>query len=308
VKKRKFRQSSKLGVLSITIALSVVALATIALAAGVSYFQGFETDTGGWTDATRVSSGTHGILSATGSWHAESTGGTLNASGAFTRWGGYGGNAGCATSACAAAIFPSNGYITSIDVYLDVDSLTTTNDTRFDFSSAINGPSGAHRRDFVFNAGFYNDTDVTGSGPRFVITASTNATRSGAFPKDPGKDPFAITDGGWYTFQHTFTDNGSGVLTVEFAIKNEAGTTLKTWIRSDPSDTINGTVGSNRYGWFALQEFPVLAFDNSSRFDIMSQPADKEQCKNDGWKLVVNGANAPFKNQGACVKFVLTGK
>jgi hypothetical protein len=57
-----------------------------------------------------------------------------------------------------------------------------------------------------------------------------------------------------------------------------------------------------------LQEFPVLALDNSSRFDIMSQPADKEQCKNDGWKLIVNGANAPFKNQGACVKFVLTGK
>ena len=308
MKLRNFWQRYRLAILTLTIALSVTTFGSLVLAAGLSYFQGFETDTGGWTGATRVSSGTHGILSASGIWHAESSGGTLNASGAFTTWGGYGGNAGCATSACAAAIFPANGYITSIDVYLDVDSLTTTNDTRFDFSSAISQPSGIHRRDFVFNGGFYNDSDVTGSVPRFVISASTNATRSGAYPKDPGKDPFAITDGGWYTFQHTFTDNGSGVLTVELAIKDAAGATLKTWTRSDPSDTINGTVGSNRYGWFALQEFPVLAFDNSSRFDIMSQPADKEQCKNDGWKLVVNGANAPFKNQGACVKFVLTGK
>ena len=109
---RKFRQTYKLGIVSITIALSIMALGTMALAAGISYFQGFETDTGGWTNATRVASGTHGILSATGSWHAESSGGTLNASGAFTTWGGYGGNAGCATSACAAATFPANGYIT----------------------------------------------------------------------------------------------------------------------------------------------------------------------------------------------------
>lgn len=56
-----------------------------------------------------------------------------------------------------------------------------------------------------------------------------------------------------------------------------------------------------------LQEFSPLAIDNSSRINIMSQPADKEQCKNDGWKLVVNGAGAPFKNQGQCVKFVNTG-
>lgn len=284
-----------------------MALGTLALAAGLSYFNGFETDTNGWTGATRVASGTNGVISAAGAWHAETSGGTLNSSGAFTTWGGYGGNAGCATSPCAASTFPANGYITSIDVYLDVDG-ALANDNRFDFSSAVSQPNGTHRRDFVFNAGFYNDTDTTGSGPRFVVSASTNATRSGAYPKDPGKDPFAITDGGWYTFQHTFTDNGSGVLTVELVVKDAAGTVLHTWTLSDPSDTINGTVGSNRYGWFALQEIPNLAIDNASRFDIKSQPADKEQCKNDGWKLVVNGEGAEFKNQGQCVKFVNTGK
>jgi len=94
------------------------------------------------------------------------------------------------------------------------------------------------------------------------------------------------------------------VLTVELALKDSTGATLHTWTLSDPSDIINTTVGSNRYGWFALQEIPNLAIDNASRFDIKSKPANKEQCKNDGWKLVVDGNGAPFKNQGQCVKFV----
>ena len=301
---RKFRQSYRLSILTVVLALSVTALGSLALAAGSSFFQGFEADASGWFGATRVASGTNGIISASGTWHAEATPGEFVA---FTRWGGYGGIPGCSGNACAAS-FPVNGYITSIDIYLDADSITIANDTRFDFSSAINQPAGPHRRDFVFNAGFYNDTDTTGTGPRFVITGSNNAGRSGAFPKNPGRDPFTIADAGWYTFQHTFTDNGSGVLTVTLTIKDAAGTALHSWILSDPTDFINSTVGSNRYGAFALQEFSLLAIDNSSRFDLQSQPADKEQCKNDGWKLVVNGANAPFKNQGQCVKFVTTGK
>lgn len=290
-----------------TVALSVLALGTLALAAGTSFFQGFETDTSGWVSgATRVASGTNGIISASGSWHAESSGGSLNSDGALTRWGGYGGIAGCSGSLCAAS-FPENGYVTSIDIYLEAESATRANDTRFDFSSAINNPAGGHRRDFVFSAGFYNDTDLSGSGPRFVISASNNAGRGSAYPKNPGRDPFTITTDGWYTFQHTFRDNG-GVLAVDLIIKDSAGVALHTWTLSDPTDVINSTVGSNRYGYFFLQEFAPLAIDNSSRVDVLSTPADKEQCKNDGWKLVVNGAGAPFKNQGQCVKFVTTGK
>jgi hypothetical protein len=36
-------------------------------------------------------------------------------------------------------------------------------------------PQCGHRRDFVFNAGFYTDVDTTGAGPRFVISASNTA-------------------------------------------------------------------------------------------------------------------------------------
>src|SRR4029450_6896854 len=93
----------------------------------------------------------------------------------FTRWGGY------------SETFPVGGYTTNLDIYLHISppymngSLTGyANDTRFDWSSAINTPNCAHRRDFVFNAGFYNDTDTTGTGPRFAISSSNNATPSDA--------------------------------------------------------------------------------------------------------------------------------
>ena len=135
--------------------------------ASAVYFQSFETDTAGWVGATRVMSGTHGVVSKIGAFHAEDGGG------AFTRWGGY------------SKTFPPGGYTTSIDIYLDISPPYMTgamtpyaNDTRFDWTSAISTPSCAHRRDFVFNAGFYTDTDTTGTGARFVISASNNAGRS----------------------------------------------------------------------------------------------------------------------------------
>jgi hypothetical protein len=220
-----------------------------------AFFQSFETDDSGWFGATRVASGTHGVPSKIGAFHAEDTD-----QGAFTRWGGY------------SETFPPGGYTTSIDIYLDISPPYMTggltpynNDTRFDWTSAISTPQCAHRRDFVFNAGFYTDTDSTGTGPRFVISASNNAGRGSSFPKNPGRMPYTVTVEGWYTFEHRFRDNGFGVLAVDLTLKNSAGVPLFTWTLSDPSDVIGSTVGGNRYGWFAQDEFPTgLAFDNSA--------------------------------------------
>src|SRR5688572_25175223 len=172
----------------------ILGLAGLAFSA---FFQSFETDTADWTGATRVMSLTHGVPSKTGTWHAED----INGNGStFTRWGGY------------SKTFPLGGYTTSLDIYLDIsfpymNGMGYANDTRFDWSSAINNPNCDHRRDFVFNAGFYTDSDSTGTGPRFVISASTNATRSGAFPKNPAKMPYTILVEGWYTFEHRFRDS-----------------------------------------------------------------------------------------------------
>jgi hypothetical protein len=237
----------------------------IANTVSANFFQGFETDNNGWNvfggqyDATRVASGTNGITSHTDSFHAEapgpyqlcSTGGS-----SATNWGGY------------SRSFPIAGYTTDVWVYLDI-AATTVNDTRFDWiASSVNMPDCDFRRDFVFNAGFYNDENL---GNRFVISAGNNSGRCNSFPKNPGHDPISINTTGWYKFEAVFNNVG-GFLSVTMSIYGPGGITLvHQWNPlSDPSDIIGTTVGGNRYGWFASQEFPFLAIDDSQLTGIQN--------------------------------------
>jgi hypothetical protein len=276
--------------MAVLMAAAIIVIAAIHGVAATHYFQGFEVDTVDWLGATRVTSGTHGVTSAAGDFHAE----VLD--GAFTKFDGY------------ESTFPNGGYTTSVDVYLDVDA-GYANDTRFDWSSAISTPAATplHRRDFVFNAGFYDDSDATGAGPRFVITASNNATRSGAFPKNPAGDPFAITQSGWYTFEHRFYNAGLGRLAVEMRITDLNGAPLHTWTLSDPTDVIGTTVGGHRYGWFVIQELRDLAIDNASLLSV-NLAGNTSACKNNGWQALTRADGSLFNNQGDCIQYVNTGK
>ena len=119
-----------------------------------------------------------GIASASGSYHARlgldqnpdtcpSGGGPQPIHrGPSTNWGGY------------SSIFPTGGYQTRLDIYLDTAWAATNFDRRFDWSSAVTNTSGNHRRDFVFNAG----TEPTG----FVISASNNGDSVRRVPSQPG--------------------------------------------------------------------------------------------------------------------------
>jgi hypothetical protein len=273
----------------------VLVLSAIQVLAATHYFQGFETDTSDWSGVTRAASGTSGVPSAAGNFHAEAAfTAAPGTSAASTKYGGY------------ESTFPAGGYTTSVDVYLNVET-GDPNDTRFDWSSAINNPAGNHRRDFVFNAGFYNDSDLTGSGPRFVISASNNAGRSNAFPKNPGRNPISITATGWYTFEHRFYNVGLGVLAVDLRITTLGGAPLHTWTMSDATDVIGSTVGGHRYGWFVIQEFPVLAIDNVNLLSI-NAAGNVNACKNSGWRQFTRADGATFENQGDCIQYVNTGK
>jgi hypothetical protein len=191
-------------------------------------------------------------------------------------------------------------------VYLDVAAVST-NDTRFDWDSAINDAAGNFRRDFIFNAGFYNDTDTTGSGPRFVISASNNSSPGSAFPKNPGRDPFTITETGWYTFEHHFYNRGQSVLAVDLRITTLDGAPLNTWTLSDPTDLIGSTVGGHRYGWFDYQQFPILAIDNVSLLSV-NEAGSVTACKNGGWQDLTRLDGTIFRNQGDCIQYVNSGR
>jgi hypothetical protein len=262
------------------------------------YFNGFETNTAGWSNysgatITRVASGSastyaNGVAASTGGYYARLGkdpspdsctfgGGTAPIYyGPYTNWGGYSG------------IFPPGGYSTGADIYLDVPYAIAHPDTRFDWSSAISTPTVTFRRDFVFNVG----TDALG----FVITGGNNATRCGANPADPGHSPVVhITQSGWYTLKHTFSGVTGGVLTVTLTVSHAGSNVpLGAWVRSDPSDIIGTTVGGNRYGWFVQNEFNGLAIDNTFRTGTASTPGCTAKISNGGEITANNGDDATF--------------
>lgn len=215
--------------------------------AGEIYSNGFETDTAGWFSPVRVASGTGGIASSSGSFHAL-------ADTDYTTFGGYNFGAGNVPTAFQA-------FTTTLDIYLDVGG-NWANDTRFDYASAIsNAATGLHLRDFIFNAGYYNDATGPGAGTqRFVISASNNTQPGSAYAKNPARNPITISSSGWYTFQHSFYDNG-GVLAVDMSILDSSDTVVNTWTLG--GDAI-GTAGGSRYGWMDYNQFGTLAIDNSA--------------------------------------------
>jgi hypothetical protein len=169
--------------------LALIAPPAQAGAPPAPFFNGFEKNTAGWfsprgtitRQPSAYSNGggyADGIPSAAGNWHARVTGDpcdhtpSTNCTAPFTRWGGY------------SSTFPAGGYLTQLDIYLDVGWSVGRVDYRFDWDSSINDNTGNFLRDFVFNAG----TNPDGSGG-FFVNASTNATRSGAFPENPCPQP-----------------------------------------------------------------------------------------------------------------------
>ena len=165
-------------------------------------------------NVSRVASGTDGITSASGSWHAVAS--VASDAVNFTRYGGY------------STTFPAGGYTTSADIYLDTTA--STGDARSVLRLVIGDhqPEGGYGRDFIFNVG----TDGNGG---FVVSASNNARRE---PVIPGRVRTPIMTSGWYTFQHHFYNIG-GVLAADLSVRHlGAATPLATWTLSDPSDII----------------------------------------------------------------------
>jgi len=224
----------------------LVVFGLAAQASAALYSNGFESNTDDWSGVTQVPSGA--IPAASGAYYGQAS------PGAFSRYGGYNFGAGNAVP----TVFQE--YTTSLDIYLNVGA-GLANDTRFDFSSAINNSSGTFLRDFVFNAGFYNSTDNVGPGAgtnRYVISAGNNAGRGNSFPKNTGA--VAISQTGWYTFQDRFYNNG-GVLNVDLSIFDANDTLIQTWTLG--TDAIS-SVGGNRYAWLVNVESAPLAIDNVS--------------------------------------------
>lgn len=197
-----------------------------------AYYQGFETDTSGWTGSvTRVASGTQGMQASEGNYYAEMTGQGYGPYSFFDD----------------ARDAWTGGYTTNIDVYLDP---SWNAGSGFDYSVASSGSDGNHQRDFVFHVAKDADTNqllVAGDNNAYVNPATEN------FEVDPNLENkannYAVTQAGWYTLQHVFR-NDNGVLAVDLNLLDSNGDVVWTETRENPSDTIPAEVGGNYYAWF----------------------------------------------------------
>lgn len=281
------------GLLAAWSAFLAVMMVGFSYAAPVSVFEsGFEGNTAGWvpfgSTVTAVASGTGGVASANGSGHALVS---LNASGAYTRWGEY------------RLQFPAGGYRSLVKIYLDVSG-GWNDGSRFDWSVASSKHGvNEHLRDFVFNVGFYNTANsvATGTGNRFVISGSNNADASSAVPYMPGRDPVAVTESGWYTFEHKFV-NAGGVLSVEMTLYNPTGSAVQTWTRSTASDVIGSNVGGNRYGWIMNYGFASLAIDAASLEFSDEAAAPGVENTTTGWRFASIQAAIDAANSGDVIE------
>ena len=160
--------------------------------------------------------------------------------GPLTRFHGEGGSAGFATSNSVASGGSFTGFTTQADVYLDPAWTGTSNGTGFDWSVAIADASGNHRRDFIFHA--------VKDGAGLNLGADSNSAYRPTLGNS-GASIHNIASAGWYTLQHVFRDNGSGILAVDLKLFDAAGTHLWTETRLNSADAISAVRGPF-YGWF----------------------------------------------------------
>lgn len=126
-----------------------------------------------------------------------------------------------------SAFYP---YTTSVDVYLDVDNvIDAPTGTSWDLSSAVVQPNCVdHLRGFVFRCSWYKNTEQ--------FTCNVRVTRLPGQKDLEVDDPIYIYDAGWYTFHHSFYDDGSGVLAVDMEIL-QGDTLIKDWTLSETDVT-----------------------------------------------------------------------
>lgn len=229
-----------------------------------SYFQGFESACFGapyspapdddwirfYSEVTQVASGSSGIASRSGVFHAELTpplpGAPGANRGAFTRLGGY------------ANTF-AGGFIVEVDVYLDLSDpevLSGVNaDYGFDVASAVNTQAGAHRRDFIFHAA----SNTAGQ----ILIGSSNTTNFAPRGDLAGGPHFVVNSSGWYGLQWVYRDMGDGTLAVDTNLLDAGGSVIWTNTLNNPADVIATQIGGNRYLWFLFHETDRLPIDNS---------------------------------------------
>jgi len=189
-------------------------------------------------------------------------------------------------------VWPDDGYLTELKVYLDPGAMTVGDG--FDLTVASSKQDGSHLRDFIFHVGKTGDGQV-------LVNGSNNTdftVNEYKLLNDGDGMPTTITEAGWYTFQHVFRDAGDGSLAVDLQVFDSAGTQIFTTTRNNPADLLDTIVGGVAYQWFTFTSGTFEIDDQLLEFVTPAGPADKNDCKDGGFEAF------GFANQGQCVASV----
>jgi hypothetical protein len=234
----------------------VVLSANADLASGTPLVEGFETGIGGWqpyggaSTITRVASGTNGIVSSSGMYHAEifMDG---DAQPTATADGGAYVNPGAGT-----LLYPGFGTaVCSVDVY--VDPAVGAVGEKWSMQVALN---------------FYNAANAITATKTFSFVCNKTAPGEWTLGRNSGTPlPISITEAGWYTMSTEWTETDNGIVDYNFlhhgSVQYEVGSGV---------NVLNQTADhyATRYMWLFGGDniSKTVAIDNSS-FEIVPEPA-----------------------------------
>lgn len=151
-------------------------------------------------------------------------------------------NFGRGAHAGAENVFPTDGFTSSIKIYLDTGWAGANPGQVVDWDVALNSSAGTFAQDFIFNLCSTSD-----GGGGFYISASNNAGGCST-------GPFEESTSGWYSFTHTFYWN-AGEINVHYTVKNSAGDTVFQYLETENSMpgigplTSPTQLGGPHYGW-----------------------------------------------------------
>lgn len=189
-------------------------------------------------------------------------------------------------------VWPANGYLTELRVYLE--PATMDSGEGFDLTVASSKADGNHLRDFIFHVG------MTAEG-NLLVNGSNNTdfmVNEYKLRNDGDGNPTTITEAGWYTFQHVFYEADDATLAVDLRVLDANGNEVFVTTRNT-TDMIAGVGGVN-YQWFTFTTGTFEIDDQLLEF-VTVGPADKDDCKDGGFEAF------GFTNQGQCIASVQAG-
>ncbi len=143
----------------------------------------------------------------------------------------------CYSGTCADSIFPTNGFTSSIEIYIDPAWAAANPGQNVDWDVGLNNTSGNYLND----NGFTMCSTTAGGGGFYV-----NLNQFGSC--NPSSEE--LTNAGWYTFNQDFQSVGGQVL-VTYSVVPPTG---PTWTSVVNTGLSTSSTGGPSYGWLADED------------------------------------------------------